>query len=92
MPIFIFSPVQTIMTHPLFCQKLGGQLPPCPPATYAPDCFGSEAKCEDKWPQEKCKKCNKKGCKNKKSCKSKCEKTCDLCDDGGTSSSEVCRL
>ena len=38
--------------------------------------------CEDKWPQKKCKKCNKKKCKKSKRpnlCKMKCEKTCDVC-------------
>ena len=45
--------------------------------------------CEDEWPQKKCKKCNAKKCKKDKKCKKKCKNTCNLCEDGGTSSSEV---
>ena len=37
-------------------------------------------KCEDEWPQKKCKKCNAKKCKKCKKCKKKCKNTCDLCD------------
>jgi hypothetical protein len=44
-------------------------------------CEADVPECEDKWPQKKCKKCNKKKCKKDKKCQSNCQKTCDRCDD-----------
>ena len=44
-------------------------------------CEADVPECEDKWPQKKCKKCNKKKCKKDKKCQKFCQKTCDRCDD-----------
>ena len=44
-------------------------------------CEADVPECKDKWPQKKCKKCNKKKCKKDKKCQSNCQKTCDRCDD-----------
>ena len=55
----------------------------------APTTTPTTPSCEDEWPQKKCKKCNAKKCKKNKNCKKKCKNTCNLCEDGGTSSSEV---
>ena len=46
-------------------------------ATYS--CFNSR-KCEDEWPQKKCKNCNEKKCKKRKSCQKHCKDTCNLCN------------